>query len=402
MNAPATNSRKIRIGLLWHASGAGNLGMGALSVGNIIAARAAASSLGLTPSFTIMEFPTDLPAYISGPDIERFEITTPSMISPAGYLAKLGDLDCVLDIGAGDSFADIYGGKRFAFLLATKELAMLRGIPLMLSPQTIGPFTKQPYRVLAAHAMRKAAAVVARDPQSFEAIRTIAPGARAVQSVDVAFRLPFERPVRAPGGPVEVGVNVSGLLFNGGYKGGDGFGLQVDYPTLMRRFIGEMAGRSGVRVHLVCHVFSERLPLDDDARVADLLAAEFPSVVRAPNFDSPTAAKSYIAGLDFLTAARMHACIAAHSAGVAVVPIAYSRKFSGLFEGVLDYPYGVPVSGLSTDEALDYLLKCFDDRAELAAAIALSGPVIQQAFAEYDDELRRLFATISVRKYKAR
>ena len=56
-------------------------------------------------------------------------------------------------------------------------------------------------------------------------------------AVDVAFRLPFDRPARAADAPIEIGVNVSGLLFNGGYTGGNEFGLQVDYADLMRRFI---------------------------------------------------------------------------------------------------------------------------------------------------------------------
>jgi hypothetical protein len=91
----------------------------------------------------------------------------------------------------------------------------------------------------------------------------------------VAFRLPFTRPTRRNDGVLDVGVNVSGLLFNGGYGGGNDYGLQVDYAALMRRFIGDLAARADVRVHLVCHVNSERLPRDDDGRVADALAAEF-------------------------------------------------------------------------------------------------------------------------------
>jgi polysaccharide pyruvyl transferase WcaK-like protein len=394
-----TSRDDIRIGLLWHSTNAGNLGVGALTVGNIIAARAAAAAVGLTPRFTVLEFAGDFgPAYVTGPDIRSFEITRRSVTSPGGYWAQLADLDCILDIGAGDSFADIYGAKRFAFLAATKELAYLRGVPLLFSPQTIGPFTRQPYRAIAGHLMRRAEAVVARDPQSFAAIPEISPGARAVQSVDVAFRLPFERPKRRRGGRLEVGVNVSGLLFNGGYTGGNEFGLQADYAELMRRFIAEISSRKDARVHLICHVNSARLARDDDGAVADRLAAEFPAAVRAPNFTSPSQAKSYIAGLDFLTAGRMHACIAAFSAGVPVAPVAYSRKFSGLFEGMLGYRYGVPVTGLSTDEALAYLLDCLARREQLSAAVAEGNKTVARALDAYDEALRALFQKAIARR----
>ncbi|MDB5423137.1 MAG: hypothetical protein JWQ29_553 [Phenylobacterium sp.] len=390
---------EISIGLLWHATEAGNLGVGALTVGNLIAARAAAKSVGLTPRFTIMEFAGDFgAANVVGDDIESFQINTRSLLSPGGYWARLGGFDCVLDIGLGDSFADIYGAKRFAFVWSTKEMAYLRGVPLLFSPQTIGPFTRQPYRAVAAHAMTKAEAVVARDPMSLKAIGDMAPKARAVQSIDVAFRLPFERPAPRTTGPLEIGVNVSGLLFNGGHTGANEFGLEVDYADLMRRFIGRHAARSDARVHLICHVNSDRLLQEDDGRVADRLAAEFPGVVRAPNFASASDAKSYIAGLDFLTAGRMHACIAAYSAGVPVVPVAYSRKFSGLFEGMLGYGYQVPISGLTTDQALAYLNDCLEKRDELSAAIARGEGVVAKSLDAYDAELRRLFTAAVSRK----
>src|SRR3546814_1134166 len=91
---------------------------------------------------------------------------------------------CILDIGAGDSFADIYGLKRFLFLWASKMMAVARHVPIMLSPQTIGPFTRQPYRMLAKLALERADCVVARDEESFKVLRELAPRAHAVQSVE--------------------------------------------------------------------------------------------------------------------------------------------------------------------------------------------------------------------------
>jgi polysaccharide pyruvyl transferase WcaK-like protein len=225
----------------------------------------------------------------------------------------------------------------------------------------------------------------------------MSPAARAVQSIDVAFQLPFAAPQKAVDGVLDIGVNVSALLFNGGYGGSNDYELEVDYAELMRRFIAEHAARDDVRVHLICHVFSERLAVDDDARLADALAREFPRVVRAPDFSSPSEAKAYIAGLDFLVAGRMHACIAAYSAGVPVVPVAYSRKFSGLFGGVLDYPYQVPVKGLSTEEALTFLNRCLQDRRSLKSAITEGHKVVASALGAYDAVLRDLFRTIAAR-----
>jgi len=394
-----TGPADISIGLLWHASGSGNLGVGALTVGNLAAARRAAAACGLKPHFKILEFAGDFGVtYIDEPDVETFTINTRSMLSPGGFWAQLKSLDCVLDIGAGDSFADIYGLKRFMFLWLSKALTGLRGRPLVMSPQTIGPFTRQPYLAMARSAMTGAAVVVARDPASLAAARKIAPKARTLQAVDVAFLLPFERVDHGAPGKVHVGVNVSGLLFNGGYTKANEFGLDIDYAAMARKLIVALAARPDVVVHLICHVNSDQLPLDDDRAVADRLKQEFPGVVRAPDFLSPSEAKGYIAGLDFLTAARMHACIAAFSAGVAVVPVAYSRKFSGLFQGVLQYPYEVPVRGLSTDEAVSYILQRLDERDELKRAAAAGLQVVDELLNGYIEELQRVFREATTRR----
>ncbi|MFU8778597.1 MAG: polysaccharide pyruvyl transferase family protein [Roseovarius sp.] len=91
---------------------------------------------------------------------------------------------------------------------------------------------------------------------------------------------------------------------------------------------------------------------------------EFPSVTVAPGFTSPSEAKSYIAGMDFFMGARMHACIAAFSAGVPVVPMAYSRKFAGLF-GALGYNETVDCTSQSAEEIMARVFDAYGRRAEL-------------------------------------
>jgi polysaccharide pyruvyl transferase WcaK-like protein len=386
---------EITIGLLWHSPNSGNLGVGALTVSNLALAREAAAEVGLKPRFRILGFVDEGPSYVTGPDVDVVALGAREMAPGGVYWNTLADLDCVLDIGGGDSFADIYGAKRFAFLWLAKEMTVARGVPLLLSPQTIGPFTRQPYRLLAAHAMNRATAVVARDPMSFDAAREMSPGAHVIQSVDVAFALPFERRRRKNPKVIEVGVNVSGLLFNGGHTGANEFGLQVDYAEYSRRLIGELQRRAGVSVHLICHVNTDELPHEDDGRVADALAEEFPGVVRGPAFRSPSEAKSYISGLDFLVGGRMHACIAAFSSGVPVVPVAYSRKFSGLFHGVLGYEHAVPVTGMTTEQAVAYTLERLDQREGLKADVVRGNARVDELLTAYGRELQSLFARVA-------
>jgi polysaccharide pyruvyl transferase WcaK-like protein len=366
--------------------------VGALTIANMSIATGVAAELGLAPRFHIIAVRETGATYLRPEEAELFDVDVRALLSPGGCWSVLGGEDCVLDIGAGDSFSEIYGAKRFAFLWLTKMITVARRVPLMLSPQTIGPFTRTPYVQLARLALSSARSVVARDPMSLEALRKIAPRAKGALSVDVAFALPYvDRSAERGGARLRVGVNVSGLLFNEAESGRNRFALDVDYAQAMRKFIEGLTRRADTEVHLICHVSDGSGGWDDDAPVADKLAREFPGVVRVANFAGPVEAKSYISSLDFLTAGRMHACIAAFSAGTPVVPVAYSRKFAGLF-GMLDYHWMVPVKGVDTDRATAYLFDCLDRRGELARDMAQGMGKVQSLLDVYRGELRRFFS----------
>ena len=83
---------------------------------------------------------------------------------------------------------------------------------LILSPQTIGPFSRQPHSWLAARACRQAEVIFVRDPLSLAVLQKLAPGVDARQVIDVAFALPYTPAERTVGGPIRVGINPSGLL----------------------------------------------------------------------------------------------------------------------------------------------------------------------------------------------
>jgi len=380
-------TRRIRVGLLWHSARSGNLGVGALTVGNMALVSRAAARVGLVPEFTIFGPRETGPAYV-GPEVATRTIDGRYLAGRSGFWRDLGEIDIMLDIGAGDSFTDIYPSKRFAYMIATKALTVARGVPLILSPQTIGPFSRQPHSAAAAWACRRADAVFARDPLSLAAMAKLAPTARTIEAVDVAFVLPFEPRPRG-GDRIKVGLNVSGLLYSGGYSGANEFGIEVDYRALTDQLIAAWTARPDVELHLIPHVNSA-LPRDDDRAVADTLAARHPGIIRPADFTSPSDAKSYISGLDFLTGARMHATIAAWSSGTPVVPISYSRKFEGLFGG-LDYPWLVPARGRSTEIAAKFIFDAFERRAELAADIARGQPIVEAGIERYVAELATRF-----------
>jgi colanic acid/amylovoran biosynthesis protein len=392
----AVARRPLRVGLLWHSAASANLGVAALTVANLALAREAAEAVGLEAEFTLYGMRGEAPAAVTPGDVGLFNLDGRALIPPGGFWRSVRDQDCLLDIGGGaDSFAEIYGPKRFFYLWSTKMMALARGVPLLLSPQTIGPFQHAAYRGLARLALDRAAAVYARDDLSLDVLSDIAPHANARLSVDVAFALPFEDRRRQRGGEkLRVGVNVSGLMFNDAVSGANRFGVAFDYAVLMRRFLAELAADPRVEIHLIKHVASREGGPDNDAPVAQMLAAEFPGAVLVADFEGPSEAKSYISSLDFLVGGRMHACIAAFSAGVPVVPVAYSRKVSGLF-GMLGYPSVVPDKGMNTDQALAFLLRSFSRRTALQKELRTAMGRVAGLLDVYRTGLRSFFAEVA-------
>ncbi len=390
--------KPLTIGLMWHSAASDNLGVGALTVSQIRIVEDLAARLGRPVRFVILGWREAGRPYVTAPNVTHGRLRSRDLLNPWGFLPVVRGCDLVLDIGAGDSFSDIYGAKRFLKYILAKATVHLAGKPLVVSPQTIGPFQRPWVRRLSFASLARSAAVFARDKLSIDFLQKAGFTGRVQLASDVALRLPYEAPApRPPGGPVKVGINVSGLLMNGGYTKANMFGLTADYPALMRSLIRHFAALPGTEVHLVSHVISDVFPVEDDWRASAALVTELPPdlaarVILAPKFATPSEAKSYIAALDFFMGARMHACIAAFSSGVPVVPMAYSRKFAGLFDA-LGYPFTVDCTTDSAEAIEARILVLFQTRDRLAAEGKAALALGLTRLGAYEAELERLLRT---------
>lgn len=275
--------------------------------------------------------------------------------------------DGIMDIGQGDSFSDIYGMVRFKRIDSIHRTARYFGKPYCFLPQTIGPFKSKEASRLSSESIRKAAVVMARDARSCQYVREhVAEQKQVDEYIDVAFLLPYQKQSFDPR-LLHVGLNVSALLWNGGYTGDNQFGLKDDYQKIVREIIAFFLKKDDVVVHLIPHVIDESYSVEDDSRVCTQLVSEFQSerLEKSPDFSSPIDAKSYISGMDFFMGARMHSTIAAFSAGVPVVPMAYSRKFNGLYIETLGYPTIADLQKDDVKEILQVVETAFDSRMQL-------------------------------------
>lgn len=385
----------LTVGLVFHSTRSDNLGVGALTASEVAILEDVARRVKQDLRIIIFDWTGKRSPYVTGSNIEIREMTGKTLFNPFRLIPMLRGVDAVIDIGAGDSFADIYGGKRLRRMFTLKFGTHLAGRPLVVAPQTIGPFNKPLSRFLARITLRRSAIISTRDRLSTGCAQAMVPGRDIIEASDVALRLPYEPSSPSNGSKPKVGINISGLLMSGGYTRSNMFGLKVDYPAMIRTLIESfLYDPSECEVHLVPHVILETQGgLEDDVQPALDLQSEFPELKVAPAFGSPSEAKSYIAGLDFFCGARMHACIAAFSSGVPVVPMAYSRKFAGLF-GTLGYNRTVDCTAETAEDIIAKVLDGYKDRAILLEEQRSALQLGLSKLGAYEEALADLFRRI--------
>ncbi len=309
------------------------------------------------------------------------------------WLGPILAADQALALSGGDSFADLYGLGRLWYVLLPQWLVLALGVPLVLLPQTIGPFRRPLARRLAGVVLRRATRVFARERAGVAAARVLA-GTHWQDQVafcpDMAFLLPPRLPdaalaaraaaLLAPTGRPRVALNVSGLLAMGGYGGDNDFGLRVDHLALCQQAVTWLVDVAGADVLLLPHVVAGT---ESDVAAAQSLLARLPlpmhAHVRSAGEGWDAGQVKWLAGhCELLVGARMHACIAALSQGIPAVGLAYSDKFAGVFETVGAQALVADQRTLGAEDTLALVQRAFRDRAALAARLAQVLPGVRE------------------------
>ena len=306
------------------------------------------------------------------------------------WLKRLLEADLVASIAGGDSFSDIYGMGRLLYVALPQILVLLLKRPLVLLPQTIGPFKTWAGRWVAGFILRRAAVVYSRDRTSFaEAEPLMGPGKERLRfSHDMAFVMKpvppaAEKLAQLPerdGTSTVVGLNVSGLLWMGGYDGKNMFGLKTDYVELTRKLIDHFVRECRAHVVLVPHVFGNSA--ECDTAVCAQLYEEWKDRAEGRlhllhgDFNQHEI-KYAIGRCDFFLGARMHACIAALSQTVPAVCLAYSRKFIGVMESIDCAELAVNLCELDTGQTLAAVKKIYSTREDFQKSLRARIPGVQ-------------------------
>ena len=276
----------------------------------------------------------------------------------SNFIKYVKKCDCIIDITQGDSFSDIYGKKRFYTWTIEKEIVQKIGVPLILGPQTYGPFVNEKCKRFAAKVIDAASLVISRDETSTAYLKSLS-SKDVVTGIDVAFLLPYHKSNVLNNGKLNIGINPSGLIWQkfGQETSKVAITYKADYRKYLKNIVEYLCKENKYNVFIIPHVSS-------DENAAKWLKEKFDEIYIFPMFESATDVKNIIASMDCFIGTRMHATIAAMSSGVPVIPVSYSRKFEGLYS-TLNYKYCVSLESMNTEECLNKTIEYINELAEI-------------------------------------
>ncbi|MGB8225633.1 MAG: polysaccharide pyruvyl transferase family protein [Sedimentisphaerales bacterium] len=316
----------------------------------------------------------------------------------------MNHMDLVADITGGDSFSDIYGMRRFILGFFRKWLVLLFNKKLIMLPQTYGPFKRPLAKAMAAYILKRTDLIYSRDREGIEYLHNLLGNAGNGQisfSPDVAFVLDSRRPdnkeidslekIKISNG-ILVGLNISGLLFNGGYDRNNMFSLKVDYRAVVYDIIDLFMKNEKVSVLLVPHIFSPHGTVESDIEVClaiyETIKNKYANrlFLVCDKYDQNEI--KYVIGMcDFVIGSRMHACIAALSQGIPAVGLAYSKKFYGVFESVGVKDMVIDMRQHSENEILEAVRNVFEKRKNVSEHLHRTIPDVQARILNMFDDV---------------
>jgi polysaccharide pyruvyl transferase WcaK-like protein len=327
------------------------------------------------------------------------------IIDRVPVLREINDIDWIGDIRGGDGFSDIYGVRGFVMGSIPDAIVLFMEKRLYFLPQTYGPYRSPISKLVAKVLLKRSKSILSRDKEGLDVVKGLIGKYQEKVEVkfcpDVAFsmsavapnKLVIEPPLcRDSERSFICGLNVSGLLYNGGFTRKNMFGLKLDYQRFVHLLSERILKDTSGQLLLIPHTFAPegQVESDPDAcrEVWKGLTVQYQNRVHlvVEEYDQ-SEIKNIIGMCDFFIGSRMHACIAALSQGIPTVGVAYSRKFHGVFSsiGVGDMILDARTTDL--DEAIGSIMDRIRGREE-------TGLLLQEKVQRAKVELGKTFRQI--------
>ncbi len=265
--------------------------------------------------------------------IEVYLLKYFNIIMPFTKFGKhIKKIDFVAAINGGDGFSDIYNTVTFKSRLPETLLALKLNIPLIILPQTLGPFKEKKNYNIAKHILKYAHKIYIRDKQFISELEKMS--VKYELTKDLSYYMhpqPFDIAIKQNA----IGINISGLTYFNHFRE---LSHQFEnYPILIDELIKYFQSEESCTIYLIPHSYNYNKPeIDNDDLLAarevyDNLHNKSNIVLIDKDLISPQI-KYLISQMTFFIGTRMHANFAAIYTGIPVYGLSYSYKFQGAFE----------------------------------------------------------------------
>ena len=296
------------------------------------------------------------------------------------WLAEILKIKAHFSLAGGDSFSDIYGLVRLLYVALPQLLVLLMERPLVQLPQTYGPFKSVSARKIAGYILRNSRLIYSRDQAGVVSAQAVVGRTNCVVNVvpDLGFSMSPQPVPSAVATALDnllkprplVGLNVSSLLYMGGYSGDNQFGLREAFPPMIDALLTFITRDLGATVLLVPHVCGGPRSQEDETRLCLRLIEKYRPTLgdRIAYIDvslNHRQTKHLIGHCHFFMGGRMHACVAAVSRGVPTACLAYSGKFAGVMAPFGPAAHVIDLRKASTADIIQAAGEIFRNRAAL-------------------------------------
>lgn len=304
-------------------------------------------------------------------------------------LKKFIEAHVIVDLSLGDSFSELYGFRRLWMNSLNKLIAFNLHRPIVMFPQTIGPFFSARGRFIAQQVLRRVRILCLREDISRNIVLKLMKNQpKILRSTDIAF-LMKPKPVDSeqwrrrsfPDAPI-VGLNISGLLFND-IKRKQLIGRNFDYIKLMKEVINLFVKEMKCFVYLAPHVYSSPPCQYDDRRACDHIYLQLPSQIQRhvalieKDFVAPEL-KWIIGQFAFFVGGRMHSCINALSMKVPTLATAYSNKFKGIMDTLGVGHLACDLRETTAEEVVQKVINAFKEKDKIRQHLESIMPIIEE------------------------
>jgi colanic acid/amylovoran biosynthesis protein len=247
------------------------------------------------------------------------------------------------------------------------------GKPVVMFPNSVGPFRTFVGRFISKRALRSCNIVLVRESISYKIVQSLGRNIPCLLTFDTTwiFRSVKRSPVKVASRPC-MGVSL-------------GFYAQVfsekevqKQTRVFAEVFDEVIRRFGFHVFFVPHYISGFRY--DDLEISKMVVQKMGTKgnVEILEIESADEFKAFLDDMDLVVSSKMHPAVLALSGGVPTICIAYDHKQTGLFDSLSMSECVLPINEFSKKKLLSKICDVWENNVEIRTDLAWHVPIIQQ------------------------